>query len=131
MTNYEPEQLWTLFMQADQHEVDGIERAKVAKLERCHLDAEVGKRVRGLEVTVKRLRFIDGYYGRTCIVGMEAEQDGKKIPLVWFTGSDPPLREGEQLSIDATVKEHKSDDKYGPQTVLTRVTIKETTNATK
>lgn len=106
-----------------QREVDGIERAKVAKLERCHLDAEVGKRVRGLEVTVKRLRFIDGYYGRTCIVGMEAEQGGKKIPLVWFTGSAPPLREGEQLSIDATVKERKSDDKYGPQTVVSRVKI--------
>lgn len=108
---------------AYQREVDGIERAKVAKLGRSHLNVEVGKRFRKLAVTVKRLRYFDSYYGTTCIVAMEAEQDGTVVPLVWFTTSSQDLREGEQVEIDGTVKEHKSDDKYGPQTVVSRVKI--------
>lgn len=105
---------------AYQREVDAANRVRP---ETAHLDVEVGKRFRKLAVTVKRLRYFDSYYGTTCIVAMEAEQDGTVVPLVWFTTSSQDLREGEQVEIDGTVKEHKSDDKYGPQTVVSRVKI--------
>ena len=83
---------------------------------------EVGKRMRDLPVTVKRLRSTEGAYGVTTIITFE--NDGNDI--TWFATGDKTesFKEGEALNIDATVKDHKDDARYGKSTIVNRVTVK-------
>lgn len=83
---------------------------------------EVGKRMRGLPVTVKRLRSTEGNYGVTTIITFE--HDGND--LTWFASGDrtEEFKEGAELLVDATVKNHKDDARYGKSTIVNRVTRK-------
>lgn len=101
-----------------------IERRAKAK-ERAFI-GEVGKRLRDLPVEVKRLRFIDGNYGTRTIVTFESPVGDKRAVLTWFASGDKDssFSEGDRLVIDATVKQHESDPKYGDSTIVSRVTIK-------
>lgn len=101
-----------------------IERRK-QKAVRCFI-GNVGERLKGLPVEVVRLRFIDGYYGTRTIVTLETPVGDKRAVLTWFASGDKDsaFSEGDKLVVDATVKKHEHDDKYGDSTIVTRVTVK-------
>lgn len=101
-----------------------IERRK-QKAVRCFI-GNVGERLKGLPVEVVRLRFIDGYYGTRTIVTLETPVGDKRAVLTWFASGDKDsaFSEGDKLVVDATVKKHEHDDKYGDSTIVTRVSVK-------
>jgi hypothetical protein len=101
-----------------------IERKK-RKAERCFIGT-VGERLRSLPVEVLRLRFTDGFYGPKTIVTLEATVGDKRAVLTWFAtgGRDGDFSEGDKIVVDATVKKHESDDKYGDSTIVSRVSVK-------
>ena len=82
----------------------------------------VGTRERGIKVTCTQVRRIDSNYAYadyTTIVAFEAE--GKD--LTWFATGDKVADwvEGTIYKIDATVREHKDDSRYGQTTSINRV----------
>lgn len=83
---------------------------------------EVGKRLRDLPVTVKRIRSTEGQYGVTTIIAFES--DGND--LTWFASGDKTgdFEEGTSYTVDATVKKHEDDARYGKQTIVNRVRVK-------
>lgn len=78
-----------------------------------------GQKVRGLAVTVEKVIPCQGMYGLSLIHKM-VTPDGKK--LVWFS-SGTRLPEGKIIGISATVKDHKTDPKWGDETTLTRCAL--------
>jgi hypothetical protein len=80
---------------------------------------QIGERLRGLAVTVKRARSTEGAYGVTTILTFTHETG----ELTWFASGDQTeaYPEGGEFVIDATVKEHKSHEKYGNATIVNRV----------
>lgn len=106
------------------HTEQELERRERAKM-RCFI-GEVGVRLRDLPVRVTRLRFTEGMYGTKTIVTMEAMVGDKRAVLTWFASGDKDavLNEGDEILVDATVKKHESDERYGDCTIVTRVTIK-------
>lgn len=101
-----------------------VERRK-AKTERTFI-GEVGKRMKGVTGTVTRLRFTEGLYGTKTIVTIEVVVGDKRAVLTWFASGDKDglFSEGDEITFDATVKCHESNDKYGDATILTRLTVK-------
>lgn len=101
-----------------------IERKAKAK-ERVFIGS-IGERLRNLPVEVKRLRFIDGAYGTRTIVTLESPVGDKRAVLTWFASGDKDsaFSEGDKLVVDATVKKHESDEKYGDSTIVSRVSVK-------
>lgn len=79
----------------------------------------VGERMRKLEVTVKRTHSSEGNFGVTTIITFQAGDN----ELTWFASGDrtEEYKQGENYTIDATVKTHRDDPKYGKSTVVTRV----------
>lgn len=85
-----------------------------------------GKREKKVRVKCVGLHSFDGYYGTTTIVRFERTEGDDCAVLVWFaSGSkEDEWTIGEEYTIDATIKEHKDDPKYGKQTVINRVSVK-------
>ncbi len=79
----------------------------------------VKERLRNLEVTVKRTHSFDGMFGVTTIITLACGDN----ELTWFASGDrtEEYKQGSTYTIDATVKEHKDDPKYGKSTVVNRV----------
>lgn len=104
-------------------EQDALEKRK-AKPPRVFL-GEVGKRIKGLPVKVVRLRFTEGMYGTKTIVTFEHAIEPNRAVLTWFASGDQSdlYNEGEDVTIDCTVKEHESNERYGDSTIVTRVAI--------
>lgn len=79
----------------------------------------VKERLRNLEVTIKRTHSFEGNFGVTTIITLACGDN----ELTWFASGD--LTEqyivGSSYTIDATVKEHKTDPKWGMSTVVNRV----------
>ena len=82
---------------------------------------QAGKRLRGLAVTVKRMRATEGAYGTTTIITF-AHATGQ---LTWFASGDmsDTWEEDQTYVIDATVKEHKADQRFGNSTIVSRVAL--------
>ncbi len=82
----------------------------------------VKERLRNIDVTVKRSHSIDGNFGVTTIITFAY---GDNI-LTWFASGDrtEEFKPGESYNVDATVKDHRDDEKYGRSTLVNRVTIK-------
>lgn len=85
------------------------------KIASAHHVGEVGKRLRGLTLTVIRVIPREGDYGVTYITGLE---DADRNQFTWFA-SGTELEVGQTYKVDGTVKEH-GDFRGMPQTVLTR-----------
>jgi len=86
----------------------------------------VGERLKGLVVTVKRVRYFEGHYGVTTIVAMEHKlSDGTVAPITWFASGERDYNEGEDYTFTGTVKSHDSDDRYGKQTKVNRCKLTE------
>lgn len=81
-------------------------------------------RLRARKVTCNRVMAFEGYYGVTFLVLMN-DEDGNS--LVWRT-SNPVVDAGETVLCDFTVKAH-DDYKGRPQTVVTRLKVKEVIKA--
>lgn len=80
---------------------------------------ELKQRMRNLEVNVKRTHSFEGNFGVTTIITFGIGNN----ELTWFASGDR-IEEyivGSNYTIDATVKEHKDDAKYGKSTVVSRV----------
>lgn len=84
---------------------------------------EPKQRLRGLKVEVVRSHSVAGNFGVTTIVTFRSEE-GKQ--LTWFASGERTFESGDRHVITGTVKEHKSDAKFGDSTVLTRVVVEET-----
>jgi hypothetical protein len=76
---------------------------------------EVGKRLRGLTLTVIRVIPREGNYGVTYITALE---DAERNQFTWFA-SGTELSAGKTYKVDGTVKSH-GDFKGMPQTILQR-----------
>lgn len=76
-----------------------------------------GDKLKDLKASVERVRYTDGYYGRSTIVTMRTESGHE---LTWFANNSPDLVEGDKIDITgATVKKH--DEYEGrKQTVVIR-----------
>lgn len=94
----------------------GIQKEKASKLNE-HFGT-VGKRMKGLKLTVVRKFSMDGFYGVTHIHVME---DAEGRCFKWATGACS-LQEGEEVTMDGSVKSH-DDYKGRLQTVLTRCKV--------
>jgi len=83
---------------------------------------EVGKRLRGLSVTVKRVHPISTDYGVKTVITFDHEGND----LTWFATGDQSedYRQGSSYTIDATVKAHRDNEKFGKSTTVNRVTTK-------
>lgn len=84
---------------------------------------EVKKRQVFEKLTVKKMRYIDGYYGTTTLVIFE-DETGNLIK--WFSSKElDDLEEGDVVDIKSTVKKH---DEYNgvPETVVSRAVIERT-----
>lgn len=113
------------YKKACEFEAERTEKAKNAKT-KVWFGSE-GNRERGVSVICKGLHTFDGYYGTTTIVRFEhSVSDTETAVLVWFASGDKERNweEGEEYTIDATIKGHDDDDKYGKQTKINRVTNK-------
>jgi hypothetical protein len=80
---------------------------------------EVGKRSKGLIVTLLRERTIEGAYGTTWIYKF-VTADGNAC--TWFASKNQQLKTGAEYMIDATVKAHKTYQGVA-ETALTRCTV--------
>jgi hypothetical protein len=65
-----------------------------------------------------RVRGFETPYGYKRAVTFEANGGDK---VTWFTTGSLPCAEGETVTVKATVKDHKSDAKWGNETIVTRV----------
>lgn len=106
---YEKDQEWA----AERAEKEGQRKEK-------DYIGEEGKRFRGEVVTVKGIHFFEGNYGVTTIVRMEAEVGDKIAPIVWFASGERDYDVDTKYKLDATVKGHDDDPKYGKQTKVNR-----------
>jgi hypothetical protein len=80
----------------------------------------IGERLKGLTVTVKRVRYCEGSYGVSTIVAMETKiEDGVIAPLVWFASGSKEFNEDTEYTLTGTVKKH-DEGKYGKQTKINR-----------
>ena len=110
---------------AREREIEYAERAKNAKNKVWFGTAK--KREKGVRVKCAGLHSFEGHYGVTTIVRFEHYPDGPdgadKAILVWFASGDRynDWNEGDDYTIDATVKGHDDHDKYGKQTKINRV----------
>jgi len=107
---------------ACEREVEYAERAKGAKNKVWFGSKD--KKEKGVRVTCKGLHSFEGHYGVTTIVRFEHyPNDTDKAILVWFASGDRynEWAVDDEYTIDATVKEHTDDDKYGKQTKVNRV----------
>jgi len=110
---------------ACERERENAEKAKTAK-EKVYVGSPK-ERLRKLSVTCKGVHSFEGYYGVTTIVRFEHYPDGKvgseKAVLTWFASGDRynEWTVDEDYVIDATVKSHDDDAKYGKQTKINRV----------
>lgn len=76
------------------------------------------------EVTVKRVRYTDGFYGTKTIVAMEQELPGNRVaPIVWFASGSLEFGEGERYHLRAAIKECRDDERFGKQTVVSRAKL--------
>lgn len=103
---------------AYEKEMEHVERVRKARENRApsQFIGEIGKRMKGLRVKVEKVIAHEGDFGTTYIHKM-TDQNGNA--LVWFA-SNGGFSEGEEYTIDATVKAHETSEKWGNQTVLTR-----------
>lgn len=92
--------------------------ARAARAESRHFGAEK-ERLRALKLTYKGNYSFDSAYGVTFIHRFITE-DGSDA--IWKTGTEPLCKEGETVTVDATVKKH-GDYKGRLQTELTRVKV--------
>jgi hypothetical protein len=84
------------------------------------------ERLKDLIVQVLRVRYYESNFGTKTIVAMELDNgDGTVSPLTWFASSSLEFEEGADYIFTGTVKEHKSDDRFGPQTVVSRCKLTE------
>lgn len=76
-----------------------------------------------LSVVVEKVRSWASDYGTTTFVAMK-DADGNS--LVWYASSDPDVKEGDRLTMKATIKKH-GNDRYtgGKATTVTRCKILE------
>jgi len=84
-------------------------------------------RVKGVKATCKGINSFCGDYGVTTIVRFESRiSDTEYAVLTWFASGDKTedFEVGTDYTFDATCKKHNDDDKYGKQTLITRVTVK-------
>lgn len=84
---------------------------------------EVGKRMRGLKLTVLGATCHDSNWGVSTFVRFSDENENV---LVWRASGDvtPDYAIGKTYIVDATPKSHEDHATYGKQTFLTRVTLK-------
>lgn len=110
------------YQKACEREAERAERAKNAP--RKVYAGEPGKTRDIGVVTIKRVRYIDGYYGTRTIVAMELPmQDGAVAPITWFGSGSLDYAEGEQFHLRAGIKECQDDPKWGKQTIVTRAKL--------
>ena len=81
---------------------------------------EVKERIRGLELTVVAVKYIDGAYGTSTLVVFRTAE-GKTAK--WFASGYKEFELGQEIVADATVKGHETYE-GNDQTMLTRVTVK-------
>lgn len=93
-------------------------RPKSATPELNEYVSEVGKRLRGLELTVEFVTVFDGMFGSTQIVVMK---DAAGHTFQWYNSSANRPRQGAKLVVTGTVKKHEAY-KGVCQTCLTRCT---------
>lgn len=84
---------------------------------------EVGTRLRDVDAIIRGTWVIDGNYGVTTIIRLEAERDGIRYPITWFASGDHDYLEGDSVKLTGTVKKHETHPTYGKSTVLTRCKI--------
>jgi hypothetical protein len=110
------------FDKACERQRDRDEKAKSAK--RRVWFGSVGKREKKVNAKCIGLHSFNGYYGVTTIVRFEVcISEEEKAVLVWFASGDKygDFDVDAEYVIDATIKAHEDDDKYGKDTKITRV----------
>lgn len=102
-----------------------VEREAAAKAERAERNQEfvgtVKERLRGLELTITSVRYIEGAYGTTTLLVMT---DAAGHTFKWFASAELDFEAGQVMILDATVKAH---DTYqgNNETLLTRGKVHE------
>ena len=81
---------------------------------------EIKERIRGLELTVVAVKYIDGMYGTTTLVVFRTAE-GKTAK--WFASGYKEFELGQEIVADATIKGHETYE-GNDQTMITRVTVK-------
>lgn len=81
---------------------------------------EVKERIKGLEVTVTGMRYLEGEYGTTTLVSFRTAE-GKVAK--WFASGVKEFEVGDEMVIDATVKAHEQYSGQD-QTMITRAKVK-------
>jgi len=102
---------------------------RAAKAANAKTKVHVGsikERLKGLTVRVVRVRYTENEWGTKTIVAMELPlEDGTVAPLTWFATGSQEFDEGADYTFTGTVKAHKSDDRWGPQTIVNRCKLVE------
>jgi hypothetical protein len=80
---------------------------------------EIGKRLDGLEVTCESVKGFEGQYGY-CGIHKLVTAAGDRI--VWFASGDGWIKEGETVTVSATVKGH-NEFRGAKETAVSRVTV--------
>ncbi len=79
--------------------------------------ADVKTRLKGVQATVERVRYSEGFYGLTTIISLKTAMGHS---LVWFATGKVDAQVNDVWVIDGTVKDHKEFNGT-KQTVVTRV----------
>lgn len=103
-----------------------IERQEAKKVEakasvNSVYQGTVGERLRGLRLTVKTVRYIDGQFGLTTLFILN---DAAGNSFKWFCSTGCQGEVGDTLVLDGTVKKHEEFNGL-KSTVLTRCSVKE------
>jgi hypothetical protein len=109
---------------ACEREKERAEKAKLAKDKVWY--GEEGKRSKGISVTCKGTHCFEGYYGPTTIVRFEHKvSDSEVAVLAWFASGykERDWEADTDYVIDAMIKSHDDDAKYGKQTKINRVKV--------
>jgi len=89
---------------------------------------EVKQRLRNIRLTVLGTNSFDGEWGVRTLIRFADENENV---LIWWASGDrtEEFEQGATYVVDATVKKHDDHETYGKQTVVNRVTVKQSVKA--
>jgi hypothetical protein len=101
-----------------------IEKEQNKKNRKYLLDGFFGeiKKRDNFELEVTHVNYIDSYYGTKTIIGGYRKDTNQK--WVWFASGEKSKwekKKGDVVTVKATIKNHQTHERFGDQTILTRV----------
>ena len=88
------------------------------EINRKHLPADVGERVRNCVGTITVAKDVESFFGWSVFFSITTE--GGEVVKGFYSGNGE-LEKGDKIQFDATVKRHEDDERWGKSTTVNRI----------